>query len=214
MRRRPVATLFVTLGASVLGIAGAGDLLSRASAEAPRTKTDAQARIDTPDTLLDARSPGARNYGWLVQNKPPRTGFDVGPAHERVLTSVRHRPGLPFSPGTTPAYTPYTPVVDGFDPTAPGPVEEALTDGNVPVGPGGVFVPGSPGIGVVSGPGGGTGGGGGTGNTPGTGGDPGGVVPSTPAVPEPGTWAMLVLGFFAVGATMRQRRPMLRHAAS
>jgi hypothetical protein len=29
------------------------------------------------------------------------------------------------------------------------------------------------------------------------------------AVPEPGTWAMMLLGFGAIGFTMRQRRPAL-----
>lgn len=32
---------------------------------------------------------------------------------------------------------------------------------------------------------------------------------TTPGVPEPSTWAMLLLGFTAIGATLRHRRPVL-----
>lgn len=200
--------MLVTLGVSASAISGAGNVVARAFAKEPSPAVRSESPSETADTLLDARSPGARNYGWLVQNKSPRTGFDVGPPHERVLTSVRHRPGSPVTPANTPALTPYTPVGGAVDPATPGAIEQALTDDVVPVGPNGVVIPGSPGIGVVSGPG----GSGGTGA--GGGGNPGGTMPSTPAVPESGTWAMLVLGFFAVGAAMRQRRPVLRHAAS
>ncbi|ODT89006.1 MAG: hypothetical protein ABS78_05265 [Phenylobacterium sp. SCN 70-31] len=35
--------------------------------------------------------------------------------------------------------------------------------------------------------------------------DPGGVG----AIPEPGTWAMMIVGFGAVGAVLRRRRPMV-----
>jgi hypothetical protein len=31
----------------------------------------------------------------------------------------------------------------------------------------------------------------------------------TPAVPEPATWAMMLIGFFAIGSTLRSRRPIL-----
>lgn len=195
--------MLVTLGAGVSAISGAGNVVARAFAKEPPTLVRSENPGETADILLDARSPGARNYGWLMQNKPPRTGFDVGPPHERVLTSVRHRPGSPVTPANTPAFTPYTPVGGVVDPVTSNGVEQALTDDVVPVGPNGVIIPGSPGIGVVSGPGG----------TGGNGGNTGGTTPSIPAVPEPGTWAMLMLGFFVTGATMRQRRPVLRHVA-
>ena len=39
------------------------------------------------------------------------------------------------------------------------------------------------------------------------------VVPPTGAVPEPATWAMLVIGFGLVGATMRSRKPARTIAA-
>lgn len=36
---------------------------------------------------------------------------------------------------------------------------------------------------------------------------------ASPAVPEPGTWAMMLLGFGAVGFTIRRKRPSLLQAA-
>jgi hypothetical protein len=48
------------------------------------------------------------------------------------------------------------------------------------------------------------------GGGPGSISDPPGLLPVTSAVPEPATWAMLILGFFAVGAAMRRRRSVLR----
>lgn len=39
------------------------------------------------------------------------------------------------------------------------------------------------------------------------------VDPGTPAVPEPATWAMLVLGFGLVGAGMRRRRMLMAASA-
>jgi hypothetical protein len=35
----------------------------------------------------------------------------------------------------------------------------------------------------------------------------GSATPGVPGVPEPGTWAMMILGFGMVGATVRSRRP-------
>lgn len=156
---------------------------------------DAYAAVVTdPDALFAARSPGGRT-GALTQTKFARTGVGEDRAApgvhptERVLSSVRTRPSIPFINVAPPADA--VPFVD-----APFP------GGGLPgeiVPPGGVFVPGGPGTvpgggGVI--PGGGGGGGGGT--NPGT--------PPTTSVPEPSTWAMLILGFLSIGAAMRRRR--------
>jgi hypothetical protein len=79
----------------------------------------------------------------------------------------------------------------------------------IPFPGGGIFFPGG------GGPGGGGGGPGGGGGGPGGGG--GGPPPPPPppppptptpfsAVPEPGTWAMMLLGFGMIGLTLRRRR--------
>lgn len=40
-----------------------------------------------------------------------------------------------------------------------------------------------------------------------------GIGHTTGAVPEPATWAMMLLGFGAIGATMRRRKPVLAQVA-
>jgi hypothetical protein len=37
-------------------------------------------------------------------------------------------------------------------------------------------------------------------------------VVTTPAVPEPATWMMMILGFAGMGGIVRSRRRTLRHA--
>lgn len=201
-RRRPLITSLTAFGAVVFGIAGVGS-------ELPGTSSEAAApagtfRLGDPDSVFDARSPGGRRYGWLVDTKQPRTGFDVGPPAERVLTSVRQRPVPPVVPGGGVPVSGYTPGDGTLVPETVGPAGETPLDTVVPTNPGGVFIPGSPIIGGGTGGGGNGGGGGGTGGTPG-GTDPGTTTPIPPAVPEPSTWAMLILGFFAMGTMLRRR---------
>jgi hypothetical protein len=132
-----------------------------------------------PMSLFAGRSPGERGEGALLPTKLAKAGPE-----ERVLSQVRDRePGLgnpppPSIPGMLP---------DAALPGAPG--ENVLPGGlaggepcvpfgapfAAPGGPGGPGGPGVPPTGPVSG------------------------------VPEPGTWAVLILGFFAVGWAMRRR---------
>lgn len=209
-RQASVAAGIALLGATSVGMVASGDAFS---GTAPAGGSTRLAPPSDPDSLFDARSPGVRRYGWLTQSKGPRAGFaEVSPESpvERVLTSVRRRPGPPVAPtGGTPLNIPYAAIEQAIDPSA-GPADAGLVLAET--GPGGtggsIGTPGT-GIGGVL-PGGGGGGGGGTGGggtTPGTG------NPQTPAVPEPTTWAMLVLGFFGIGAAMRQRRPLQIHGA-
>lgn len=190
------------------GVAGVDALLPMTATAATATTTRSSGPTDM-DGIFDARSPGGRHYGWLVNDKSPRTGFDVGPPAERVLSSVRRRPGAPVPGGATPAL--YTPVA-GVPPTVlgpsggpvDGPLDGVVTGGNTPFAPTGGFLAGIPGV-VGTAPG--AGGGGGSGPTVGAG-DPGTVV--VPAVPEPATWTMLLLGFFVMGSILRRapaRRP-------
>lgn len=145
-----------------------------------------------PSKLFAARSPGAREAGALYDTKPARErvaalppGSVTGlpPATERVLTNVRDRP-TPYVDLPPVGSLPFVDVPGVVTPALPGALPPAL--------PGGGF----PGGGLL--PGGGTGGGGGGGG--------GGDIPGVPGIPEPTTWAMMILGFFGIGAAMRRRR--------
>lgn len=158
--------------------------------------------VKDPAAMFEGRSPGERGNGAMFQtkNKAVRT-----PA-ERTLSNIPAAPaqdmGLPV-------------VGDAADPVATAlfaqpealPVEGAQTD--VPISPAGVFTPPQSlvpifGGGIPGGSGGGGGGGGGdTPTNPTTPTDPG---TPPPAVPEPATWASLILGLFTAGAVLRYQR--------
>lgn len=136
-----------------------------------------------PLSLFAGRSPGERE-GALLPTKLAKAGPE-----ERVLSEVRDRdPGiggaLPPDPGLLPdAALPGSRIGDGL----PGGPAGGFAPFGLPFAP-----PGGPGDGFI--PGGGT---------------PPFVPPPTnppvSAVPEPGTWMVLILGFFAVGWAMRHR---------
>ena len=142
--------------------------------------------------LMSRRSPGARTQAILNKTK-----------HKRHYAVLAER-----SPEEMPPVLLGKPVAQAFLP-APAiempPLEFAQAAPAFPA----FFtpVPGGP---IFFSPGGGGGGpgGGGTGQPGGGGGGPPGQPPPTqpPAVPEPGTWAMLILGFGATGIAMRRRR--------
>lgn len=202
LRRRPFAAT-LGLGATILTGIGVmtmvpGSLTAAADAAPPPPVTAADV-----DSVLDARSPGARRYGWLLDSKANLR--DTGPVGrsptERVLSSVRHRPVPVVGPAVPQLAT--SPVVPLGDP-----VDGALAEGAPVAGldnPGGAPGPsgfvGTPGGGggVLPGPGGNSGGGGGDGSTP--------ITPVSP-VPEPHGWALMILGFALLGAVLRRRGPV------
>ena len=154
--------------------------------------------------LLNQRSPGARTEGQLTKTK----------RHQRAL--ARMRASAPHSPATAqPLAQPELaailmdvpqplPVVLSAAPLAQLDLGPPPSLGTLIGSPGG----GGPSIGA---PGGGGGGGGGPG-TPG--GDTPQTIPTeqphipvvgTPAVPEPSTWATMLLGFAVIGWRVRKR---------
>ena len=184
--------------ASVATVGGAAILMVPAIAlfsQSAAVESALATAVADPAAILAARSPGMRAPGALTQTKlayaAPRAPV------ERVLGQERTRPA-----GAVPAGAPDTPLVtalpvipsDAFgDPGAP-PSAFVTAPGLTPVG-------GVPVTGLTPGsPGGGGGGGGG--------GDPGdgGTTPPVTAVPEPATWLMTILGFFAIGTGLRRRR--------
>lgn len=144
-----------------------------------------------PLSLFAGRSPGERGEGALLSTKPGH-----GP-EERVLSTVRDRDPVGAAP---PAEDPGL-LPDSALPGAP-PAENALPAG---AGPGDQFAPFGAPFSSFGEPGGGF--------IPGGGGGGGGLIPPvlppdpplTSAVPEPATWAVMILGFFAVGWAMRRR---------
>lgn len=147
-----------------------------------------------PMSLFAGRSPGERGEGALLPTKLAKAGPE-----ERVLSQVRDRdPGVgdpPPDPGLLP---------DAGLPGAPG-------EGALPGGPAGgnSFAPFGAPFGDAGDPPGGFIPTGRSFTQPPGGGD-GGIVPPpgggiASGVPEPGTWAVMILGFFAVGWAMRRR---------
>ena len=157
--------------------------------------------------LLDRRSPGSRTEGQLTKTKH----------HQRALAKMRGAPHVRAPAAEpVPAGLPELAAIL-MDVPQPLPVELAAAP-LAKVGPPpslGTLI-GSPGGGgggpLIGSPGGGGGGGGGGPGTPG--GDTPQTIPTeqphvpvvdTPAVPEPGTWAMMLLGFAAIGWRVRRR---------
>ena len=144
------------------------------------------AALADPLSLFAARSPGGRGAGALLSTKPGLL------PEERVLSEVRDRdPGPGIAPGIDPVFgTAPDGLAPGGDPPAgdPGGGGGDPFGGASPFAP--TFNPGQPEFLPFS-------------QSPA---GPSGPGPGIGAVPEPATWAMLILGFFAVSAAMRRRR--------
>lgn len=151
---------------------------------------------DDPSTVLADRSPGARSPGALYQSKPAYPTAALVPSLASTLAGDQPPDYAP--PATLPTALPAT-VLDTFPiaPTQfaalPFPPDLIAPGGGLP--PGIWFIP--PPVGFISGGGGG-----------------GGIAPSNPeappvaSVPEPATWAAMLVGFLAIGGALR-RRPAL-----
>lgn len=147
-----------------------------------------------PMSLFSARSPGSRGNGATYQTKPGHAAAPLAKRPtEKVLSEARERP-QPMAAADPTQLARSVPNV--FQPPAASAPTPGILPVDIPTGtPGGGPIP----IPVI--PGGGPGG--------------GGVIPSpapvatpTPeptAVPEPSTWAMLIVGIGLIGSAMRRR---------
>lgn len=181
------------------------------------SKTTLIAVLKDPLSLFAERSPGGRAEGALI------------PVKERVLSTVRERDPAGTLPGVEDPVVAGVP--EGAAPAGPAPEErvlsgerEGLPGGGAPGGVGGPggFAPFGGGPGMLAPENfatappdtGGPGDPGDPGLVPGGPGNPGipGVPPGLPGggapVPEPATWAMMILGFFAIGAALRRRNAL------
>jgi hypothetical protein len=155
------------------------------------------AALTDPLSLFADRSPGGRG-GALLSTKPERTAALI--PEERVLSGVRDRDpgaGAPAPPALNdPLFAAAAPGGGDGIPGAGSSSGEAGLPGGGAGGPdafapfGEPFTPGTEPPDFI--PGGG--------NPPA--GAPGGPIPS--GVPEPAAWAMLIIGFFAVGSVLRR----------
>ena len=156
--------------------------------------SDSLRGVETVAAMLADRSPGARPEGALANTKHKRAAL-----HERALPKIR----APYGPPT--AYeaiaTPPTPAP--IAPLPPAPLYSTIAGLPPVAAPGGGGSSGPPVLSTIPGPG----GGGGGGFTPPpivTAQVPPTVTPTAP-VPEPASWAMMLLGFALMGRALRRR---------
>ncbi|MGN6849102.1 MAG: PEPxxWA-CTERM sorting domain-containing protein [Sphingomicrobium sp.] len=169
----------------------------------------AAAGAESLSDLLDQRSPGERTAARLTKTK-----------HAKALTKhmAKAAPHIALAPPDKPNFDQIADLLQ-----SPGPIDIAPPFAEIAATfpePGIIPVPG------LGGGGGGRGGGGGGGGgiiPPGGGGggppvtiptsEPHTPIPVTP-LPEPGTWATMLLGFGLLGWRLRRREPHRRPATS
>jgi hypothetical protein len=200
-------TLCVLVIAAALGIAVFRPLISpdrigafgrNAATQAGNAAATLRALGTTVGQIFETRSPGERLSGSLAILKPKRH-----PAiHERALPKIRH----PLSPLAAivgaPALPPILPPVPNtslYDVVkgTPAPFTAPPTGGAVPVVfPGAPPLPGGGGGGVIFPPV--------VTQPPETAPAPPPGTPTTQLVPEPTSWAMMLVGFALIGGRLRR----------
>jgi PEP-CTERM motif len=211
-RRNVVVAIFIALAAA-LGLAIvsrpdiANSIAQRFGSAVGQSVKDGVHGIKTVAAMMAERSPGERSKGALASLKHKR----VSELHQRALPKVR-RPSQPVSPLAAILMPP--PAPPAIAPAAP--LYGLVAAPPVPIPPiGAIPVAGGGGPPIVAIPPSGGGGGGG-GVVPPVTTTPGTPTPptQTPAVPEPDTWALMLLGFGFVGLAVRRDRRRAALAAT
>ena len=182
--------------ACAAALVGSGTFLSLVGVSGSDVAAAAVHQAQSLSQLLDQRSPGERTAGAQTKHKKVQ--------HALARPHMRARPHGPSTSELAKILMPSGPVGTEAPlvPPAPLPAPQLADFVTPPAAPGGGGGP------VVVGPGGGSPGGG-----VGGGGSPGGppivyqpqeIKPPVAAVPEPGTWAMMLLGFGLMGWRVRR----------
>ena len=195
-RNAVVALLFAVAAAVGLGLAWRPDLTDRIGGALNQGVQQGVNGVKTVAEMMMERSPGERSKGALASLKHKR----LASVHERALPKVRAAP-RPVSPLAALVTAPTVPL------PAPGPLYNTVAGGppTVPLEiapPGGGVPGGPPSVPQIPLPG----GGGGIGPPIVTPENPTPPTTQPPAVPEPATWAMMILGFGFTGLAVRRDR--------
>ena len=182
--RRPL--VLTSVGAFALALGSALSLANFAHVDLADAATD---RAKSFMEMLTDRSPGERTQAQLTKTK-----------HHRVLAEREAAPEVPKVLSAVLATPAPPPIVAAA--MAPVPVPELLALAAPPIA---LPVLSTPGGNVIV-PGGGGGGGGCCGGTDTPPDTPPETPPEVPAVPEPGTWLTMLLGFGFVGWASRRNR--------
>ena len=191
-RRRRTAAAVACL-ATVVGLPLAWSFAEPAQAVVEAAVSKAEDLAD----LLGQRSPGERTQDQLTK-------------HARAADTVRTQP-KPVGPRVHPGGVDVPSTTALIDLLQPQPVPVEIASANLlPAVAGtptlGAILGSTPGGAITPGGGGSIGGGGG-GALPGPKTTPRDVITPVSAVPEPGTWAMMLLGFGLIGWRARRRQP-------
>lgn len=190
------------MAAVAIGVAGALSVATLSSPELAHAVSQGIGEglqgVETVAAMLAERSPGARPEGALANLKHKRPAG----LHERALPKIRG----PIAPPTAYEALAGPPPALLIAPPPQAPLYSLVESGPpVPVPPIGEVTPGGPPVLTEIPPPGGGGGGGGVFSPP--------VIQATPqappipatSVPEPASWALMLLGFALIGRALRCR---------
>ena len=204
-----ILALAIPFGLAELNLSGFGGMVGNggakpamAIASTPSIASKIEAIGASMLDVLGLRSPGERSKGELADSKAHAhrlASYHRHPSpHQRALAKVRPPQLIPLSPPSDVTTAPVANALTSAPDVGPPAVVQQLAPVIPPVigtGPGGGFLPGG---GFPSG----------GGFPPGGGNLPPPPPPPPPppsAVPEPSTWALMLLGFWGIGSSLRRR---------